>query len=442
MERTHRPKGILSRFGKVAVALLVVAVGLLAIGERVFGQEIHVRAIRMDGSEILGVLQELNETDCIVQVSAEERMQISLDDLARLEVRDKLLPAPLPKVLVRLVDGSVIFAERVTASEGNMVIMGGSAEVMLETRNVAAVDYRRTHAAADSLPDAQSILPQELSSDVLVVRRQEDGVVGLNPVEGILVSLADSQVVFKFDDREIEVPLERVDSLFYYHPPGRRMSELEGTVTTQRGDRYLFRRWETVENGIAFQTQSGVDVTLAWTMIDQIDLEAGRVMSLVDLEPTTLEWNPFVPPRDADVQRLEQLRSLFAIERDRSFSGRPLSVFSASGFAGTRERLATYSRGLALRSSTRLAYRLPDGYSRLVGVLGIDPDVRPRGHVVVTIEGDGKSLWEGTLSGSDSEPVMIDLDIDGVSRLMVEIGFGEGGDLGDRVHWCEPRLVK
>lgn len=434
-----RQLSVRSRYLSLAAWGVTVLISV-AMSEAVCAQSLNLRVVRMDGSEVLGEYRALNDEGCVIASSARDE-SIPVADIARIEVRDTLPLSALPKIEIKLVDGSVLKANQVTVTAGVMRLAGGSSEIELETRNVQMVSFRVETEGTD-LPDAAELVSEEVAADVLVVRREQEGVVRLNPVEGVLGEIGASGVSFKFDEQEIQVPLERVDSFFYYHPPGRRLSELKGVVTTQRGDRYQIRGWEVQNDGLHLELMSGVDVTLALEMVERIDFEAGRVMSLVDLEPTTLEWTPFIPPTGENNARLEQLRTLFAMERDRSFSEKPLSLFSASGFNGTRERLSIFSRGLALRSSSRIAYRLPEGYTRLVGVMGIDPDVRPRGDVTISISGDGKVMWEGKLTGADPEPVSLDLNVANVSRLSVEIGFGEGGDLGDRVHWCEPRLVK
>ena len=56
------------------------------------------------------------------------------------------------------------------------------------------------------------------AGDLLIVRREVDDVLTLSGVEGVLGTLSETSLAFKFDDNEVEVERERLDTLRYYHP--------------------------------------------------------------------------------------------------------------------------------------------------------------------------------------------------------------------------------
>ena len=56
--------------------------------------------------------------------------------------------------------------------------------------------------------------------------------------------------------------------------------------------------------------------------------------------------------------------------------------------------------------------------------------------------GDGKPLFERPDFRGDEPPADLDLDVSGVKRLTLEVDFGEGQDVGDRVVWANPRLLR
>jgi hypothetical protein len=87
-----------------------------------------------------------------------------------------------------------------------------------------------------------------------------------------------------------------------------------------------------------------------------------------------------------------------------------------------------------------LAWTLPGKFSRLEGVAGIDDYVRPLGNVRLQILGDGKTLLDTSIAGSDDpkkEPMPISLDVTGVRRLTLiadsQANFGTAAhlDLGN-----------
>ena len=64
------------------------------------------------------------------------------------------------------------------------------------------------------------------------------------------------------------------------------------------------------------------------------------------------------------------------------------------------------------------------------------------GDVTLRILGDGKPLFEHEHLTAADPPLTIDLDVSGVNQLTLETGFGGGQDVGDRVIWADPRLIR
>ena len=100
-----------------------------------------------------------------------------------------------------------------------------------------------------------------------------------------------------------------------------------------------------------------------------------------------------------------------------------------------------FRKGLAVHSRTLLAYDLDGQYQTFKSALGFDPSAGGRGHVIVRVRGDGRTLHEDELAGND-EPILLDLPVAGVSRLELEVDFGLREDLCDRVIWGDARLYR
>ena len=98
-------------------------------------------------------------------------------------------------------------------------------------------------------------------------------------------------------------------------------------------------------------------------------------------------------------------------------------------------------RGLALRSRTRLVFRLPGKFNRLRAVAGIDDADQEHGHVRLSIEGDGRVLFDGAIAGGQP-PQELDIDLSGVKRLTILVDYGEQGDVGDFLDLCDARILK
>ncbi|MDZ7616900.1 MAG: NPCBM/NEW2 domain-containing protein, partial [Patescibacteria group bacterium] len=173
-------------------------------------------------------------------------------------------------------------------------------------------------------------------------------------------------------------------------------------------------------------TPSAVTVSQPAEAVTKIDFSAGKVVYLADAEPQSVDWQAFFP---MDTE-LASRREFFRPRRNRGFDSEHLEL------GGSR-----YTRGLALHSRTEVVYRLPEGGTHLHATAGIDDRLRPHGNVLLVIRGDGKTLYEETLTGT-TPPVELDLDIAGVRRLSILCDFGEGMDIADQLNLCNLRVVK
>ena len=148
----------------------------------------------------------------------------------------------------------------------------------------------------------------------------------------------------------------------------------------------------------------------------RIDLSQGKVVYLSDLKPESFVYTPYFPLDKELPSRLE----FFRLRADRTLESKPLRL-------GGKQ----FSKGLAMHSRTEAVYYLPGRFRRFCAVAGIDDDFRPRGNVRLILRGEGKTLWEATLSGAEP-PRTIDVDVTGVRRLTILADFT--GDLDAAGH--------
>ena len=50
-------------------------------------------------------------------------------------------------------------------------------------------------------------------------------------------------------------------------------------------------------------------------------------------------------------------------------------------------------------------------------------------------------LWEQADITAQTPAIDIKVGLKGVKRLVLEVDFGEGQDVGDRAAWCNPQLI-
>ncbi|MHC4920603.1 MAG: NPCBM/NEW2 domain-containing protein [Planctomycetota bacterium] len=139
-------------------------------------------------------------------------------------------------------------------------------------------------------------------------------------------------------------------------------------------------------------------------------------------------------------------RPLFRYRRDRTASG---------GFVGSRRHPAdgfltvdgrTYGKGLGVHSRSKLIFRVPEGHTRFHALVGIDDEVLAlgvRGNADVRVLMRDKVLFtaKGLQRGQPPRNLGI-LKVEPGALLTLEVDFGQGMFLGDRVDWLSPVFLR
>lgn len=100
-----------------------------------------------------------------------------------------------------------------------------------------------------------------------------------------------------------------------------------------------------------------------------------------------------------------------------------------------------YSTGFGTHADSSLAIELGKKASRFRAFVGVDDEVEAgKGSVAFKVVGDGKTLWEsGVLTGGDqAKPV--DVNLRGVSRLMLLVADGGDGMDYDHADWADATI--
>jgi hypothetical protein len=160
--------------------------------------------------------------------------------------------------------------------------------------------------------------------------------------------------------------------------------------------------------------------------IARLDFSRGKVEYLSQMKPESVDWTPYFAPLGAQ----DAQHAFFRFRTDRGLREPTLSLGGK-----------TYQRGLALHSRTELVYRLDGRWRRLEAVAGIDDSVQGKGHVRLTIRGDGQVLYDEQIAGRDA-PRPVSLDVSGVRRLTILVDFGDDLDVADHLDLCEARIIK
>jgi len=373
-----------------------------------------------DGRKMAGSVVAL-DSDGLTLRTADGPVSIPTEELMVLSpLESKPAPDEDPAVWVDLVDGSELLAAQWTLDgDTSRVVLRDGRAIEVPRRALESIRFR---AAPDAIIEQWSkIVETKHDGDVVVLRKDDH----LDFLRGVVRGATDESVDFEMDGDVLAAKRDRLFGVIFLQPAGRDLPEAMGRISDASGSEWSVQS-VSLPGELEWTTPAGVKVSQSLAAIGHIDFSAGKVVYLADLEPQSVQWQPFFPMDE----ELASRREFFRPRRNRGLESESLEL------GGVR-----YTRGLAMHSRSEIVYRMPDGMTRLTATAGIDDRVRPHGNVLLIIRGDEKTLFEGTLAGGDA-PVELDLDVSGVRRLSILCDFGEGMDIADHLNLCNLRAMK
>jgi len=238
-------------------------------------------------------------------------------------------------------------------------------------------------------------------------------------VSGKVTALDDTSLAFEFRGQERSITRDRVVGLVFAHD-GRPVPKNPGLyqVVYLDGGQVLPCRIKSIGDHAAFEMLDGGMATPPRDVLLALRTANGRRVDLTDIDPTADEAIPFF-----GLKLSHRVNS--------SFAGKPIMLFNEK----------TYERGLAVHSKSRLHYKLDTPCERFQATFGLMNPGGKLGDVTARVLGDGKVLWEQANITAETGSIDVDVTLKGVERLILEVDFGGGQDVGDRAAWCNPRLV-
>jgi alpha-galactosidase len=115
---------------------------------------------------------------------------------------------------------------------------------------------------------------------------------------------------------------------------------------------------------------------------------------------------------------------------DKSVNGNPLKI------AGV-----TYAHGIAPHAASEVKYYLGTHCSRFTAGAGIDDETNKRGSVTFTVLGDGKVLADTGVVIGGQAAVPVDVDVTGVTELVLVTGVGPDNNNYDHSEWVDAHLT-
>ncbi len=326
-------------------------------------------------------------------------------------------PGKSSKFMLQLLTGDRVGGEPVKVENDKLTWRNGTVgELTIPLTQLAAVTK-----AGQSAPD-------------LAAKRTEDVVTLANgdAVRGIVVSISDKQVQVKSggpDDAPANVSLDTVASITFassgtpkpanaadkaraYRVRLEDGSSLVGTSLTLAGDKLSFAIGESGAKSDARP------VPLA--SVSGIEQVNGPVSWLTSRQPVEDVQIPFVGGSNSG----------WRTRIDTDVAGQPLVIGGLM-----------LKRGIGVHAYSRLAYALDGAYKAFRTRYGIN-DSLVRADVTVRILLDGKIVHEAkNVKPGVLSPVVV-VELGAAKQLVLEVDYGEGIDVEDRLNWIEPALLR
>ena len=371
----------------------------------------------MDGRELRGRLVSLDASGAAFATSA-GRQSVGVRDLWRIRLGTHPdLSGRHGVKMVSLVGGGMLSGQGLSVEGRKLTLRTGLlGQVRLDLSLVGAIYLcgGRDRPAGLRRRTEQLKLPGG-ARDWLIA---EDEKGRWHPVAGVLKSIADGSVTFRFaeQDRFIDLGSVRVIRLARVDHAADRA---KGFVVARDGSIVPFESVRLEGSRLRFESAG----------ISPFGLD------LADAAELRFRWPRFVYLSDLQPLRVEQagmFEVVFPYRRDASSAGGPIRL---GGVA--------YAKGLGLHSRCALTYELDGRYRTFAALAGIDAAGDGRGNAVLKVLGDGKELVRPIHLVGGSAPVPVRCPLGGVKRLTVLVDFGpDGTDVGDHVSLAEARLVR
>lgn len=239
-------------------------------------------------------------------------------------------------------------------------------------------------------------------------------------VRGILTEATDDTLVFTPATGDgVRVAMANVVSVLFASPPGGRKSlpPPPFLVRIAGGSVIACERVTLADDSLSLRTVSGSTTNVDLAQIEAIEHTGGPVAWLSSRGPDASVHTPY-------------LDGEFPARMDGNVTGGPIR------FGGV-----AYARGIGVHSRSRLDFTLRPGDARFRTRYAIDGNA-PRADVDVRVLLDGKPVHErknfrvGTLSP------LVELEVIGAKTLTLEVDYGAGYDVQDRLNWIEPAFVR
>jgi len=320
-----------------------------------------------------------------------------------------------PNWRMKLTDGDALHGALESWVDQHLIIRPDVASAAKVEIAAEGLDWLWHGEAADQAK-AEAMKTARGDEDVAFVRKEKDA--DIVAIRGAAVGVDGDELVFRYEGEDRRINLSKIIGIVFAQHPAKPDDSFHQVVRFVDGEQ-VSGRWRSLENNIlSLETVSGKQTKFQLSSVAGIDFRNGRIVYLSDLTPTKVEQTPFFD-------------EVIPYKTDAALDGSPLRLGDQA-----------YDKGLAVHSRCVLEYDLGGRFDRFKTKMGFEPGAGALGDASVRVLGDGKALYENARAKGTDSPVAIDVDTTGISQLTLEVDFGEGQDVGDRIVWADARAVR
>lgn len=240
----------------------------------------------------------------------------------------------------------------------------------------------------------------------------------VHEVNGLVVGIEGDSLIFRFNEADRKIALSRLVGILFAGTQVAKEQAFHQAVELMSGD-VISGQWKTLSAGnVGIETAWGKTMNIPLDTIANIQCRNGKLVYLSDLAPAHVEQVPYFD-------------RVFPYRNDSSLNGGALKLLD--GY---------YDKGIAVHSRSLLEYDVGGKFEQFKAHVGFQQPDGQSGQCAIRVLVDGKMLYEDQNARGDQKPIDVVVNVSGTSKLALEVDFGQGQDVGDRVVWANARLVR
>lgn len=359
----------------------------------------QVDVTTLDGQSASGAIVSWTGDEIVIGESSFEAANVQ-----RIGFADAASLDDAPNV-IELISGTTVAATQITRSADVTTIQFRDQSYDIPTRRVAAIRF--AFIDEQTRDTWRELLERERRDDLFALVRGES----LDYVGCVVGDIAEETVSLRFSNRNGVVPKAKLFGLLFANrkPATDRIA---GRVTLIDGSQLAAESLSWSDDQLALKVADGFELSVPATDLASVDLAAGRVTMLRDIEPRSVSYSPFGDNYD---EYAWQLRT------DQNALGDPIRLGGKP-----------HATGYWVHSGTTAAFVLPPRTKRFQATLGIDELKTPGAPVRVELLADGRSVFDTVVQ--PEAPESVDVDLTDVRQLTVVASTMKPDGHGIREH--------